>query len=426
MISTTLTNWAERFSEGRSIGLTVFRVAVAAIVLRNAFSYYPVASDLFGLYGVSPYTNYLASMSGANFDWALYPFHISGAPEVFIFAMGVLAFLFLLGIGKRVTGFSLIIMLTILRIRNPYILDGSDNVIQVTLPFLVFAACYQHFSYDLPSFDGWKRLKERVYALPATKVFLALLVVAIMMQICYVYLFTSIAKWQGELWQNGTAIYYTMRVDEFRATEWNIPLTRNHYFVVLGTYSTLIIEMALPFLAWFKRTRWAVLLAATGLHLGIWYFMRIDNFSWVMIASYAVFFTNAEYRLVQSWAERALAWIDDRLRPVWNTLAPEPLVLSPAASASAVPSTMTSDRAPSTPDSSRKEIPEDETSSPTDPGATASATAPDTMSGMGDGAATAQGDQVPSPASVGDDDTSPPDKDETFGEEAASASPSDR
>ena len=136
-----------------------------------------------------------------------------------------------------------------------------------------------------------------------------------MIQVCFVYLFTGLAKHEGELWRNGTAVYYTMRVKDFMATRWNIPLTENHYFVVLSTYFTMFLEMAFPFLIWFRKTKYYIMIGGIILHVGIWVFMRIDNFSWVMLATYFIFITNSEYlyafekiknhkvkKIIENWA----------------------------------------------------------------------------------------------------------------------------
>ncbi|MDO4229874.1 MAG: DCC1-like thiol-disulfide oxidoreductase family protein, partial [Capnocytophaga sp.] len=59
-------------------------------------------------------------------------------------------------------------------------------------------------------------------------------------------------------------------------------------------------EIAFPFLVWFKQTKFWIFLGGVFLHIGIWIFMRIDNFSWVMLSTYFVFITNEEFRSFQS------------------------------------------------------------------------------------------------------------------------------
>lgn len=290
-------------ASSRAIGLSILRVATAAIVLRNVIFFWPMSPELFGPHAIVPYDVYLQSLRVYDLVLISYPFQVPGAARILLAITFVCSFCFLLGILKRISGVGLILTLMILRMRNGFILDGSDNVIQVILPFLVFADSYKYFTYSLPQPRWYRRLciyARRSTIIQTIKYFSCL---GVMLQICYVYFFTALAKLQGRLWQNGTAIYYTMRVDEFRATNWNIPLTSNHYFVVLGTYFTLLIELSFPFLVWFYQTKYFILLGGVALHVGIWIFMRIDNFSWIMIASYAVFVTNADYGIIKQYLD---------------------------------------------------------------------------------------------------------------------------
>lgn len=247
-------------------------------------------------------------------EFLTYPFNIPYAPQVFLALTFLAAFCFLFGIFKRVGGVVLFLLLFILKQRNGFILDGSDNVIQVVLPFLIFANSYRYFTYEVKLFKNVKfNLEETNFA----RIIMFLAGAALMAQVCYVYFFTALAKLQGNLWLNGTAVYYTMRVDEFRATDWNIWLTKNHYFVVFATYFTVLVELAFAFLVWFRQTKFFILPLVTALHVGIWVFMRIDNFSWVMISTYFAFVTDEEYRRAWSWlkerfaARRVIVFYDD-------------------------------------------------------------------------------------------------------------------
>jgi hypothetical protein len=285
----------------KSIGLSIFRVIVAFLVIKKAIFLLPMANELFGLKAISPYVIYLQSMSVYHLKFLAYPFHVPHAPQLFLMAIMLVASFYLFGVYKGITGVVLFIMITILRLRNGFILDGSDNVIQVTLPFLIFADSYKHFRLDF-KFSVFKKLERfNIFNKNETIVDLRRFIAnaalfGLMFQVCYVYFFTALAKLQGEMWLNGTAIYYTMRVEEFRATAWNIPLTENHYFVVLGTYFTIMMELAFIFLVWSRTTKFYVLILGVLLHVGIWIFMRIDDFSWIMIGTYFVFITDDEYR----------------------------------------------------------------------------------------------------------------------------------
>ncbi len=283
--------------EKYTIGLGCLRVITCLLVIKNMCFYLPTSKELFGSVGIFPYSSYLELLESYHLSFLAYPFNQPFAPQIFLLIVILFSGAYLLGYGGRVSGIFLIILLSVLKFRNGFILDGSDNVIQVTLPFLVIADSHYFFRYteksikenDAPDIVEYFWISVKKVAL-----------VGLMIQVCYIYFFTSLAKLQGDVWLNGTAIYYTMRVSDFMATSWNIPLTKNHYFVVLGTYFTIIFEIAFPFLIWFKETKYWIILSGIILHIGIWIFMRIDNFSWIMIGTYFIFINDQEYMSIKN------------------------------------------------------------------------------------------------------------------------------
>jgi hypothetical protein len=264
--------------------------------------YFPIANELFGPNAIFPYRDYQILMNMGGVSFLTFPFTNDLVTKFFVGATAILSLLFLFAIFKRFSGLLLFIALFILKQRNGFILDGSDNVIEVTLPFLIFADSYAYFKYQLPELVIFKKFKNLIGSI--IDCIKTLATVGLLIQICYIYFFTALAKFQGSLWLNGTAIFYVMRVDEFRATKWNILLTQNHYFVVFSTYFTMIWELSFPFLVWFKQTRILVLILGVVLHIGIWIFMRIDNFSWIMIGSYFVFISNTQFLQFKEFFER--------------------------------------------------------------------------------------------------------------------------
>lgn len=285
--------------EKYTIGLGCFRIITCLLVIKNMCFYLPTSNELFGANGIFPYISYLELLKSYHLSFLAYPFNQPFAPQAFLLTVILFASSYLLGFGGRFSGMVLIILLSILKFRNGFILDGSDNVMQVTLPFLVLADSHYFFRYeerDTKESSDTSNIVEHIWS-NIKKVAL----LGLMIQVCYVYFFTSLSKLQGDVWLNGTAIYYTMRVSDFMATSWNIPLTKNHYFVVLGTYFTIIFEIAFPFLIWFKKTKYWIIFLGIMLHIGIWIFMRIDNFSWIMIGTYFVFIDDQEYMNLKNW-----------------------------------------------------------------------------------------------------------------------------
>jgi hypothetical protein len=297
-------------SKDHEIGLSVLRVIFGFIILKNVIFYFPDAQYFFGKNGIAPWDDFVSFCRYSRVTFILYFFDGIILLKLYLVILCLSSFAFCLGFGGVVNGIFLYFLYFFLRMRNGLILDGSDNVISVILPFLIFANSYKYFKTE-SRLDGLgKRIREKRLITYVNDV----LCLGILVQVVIIYFFTSVAKSGGTLWQNGTAVYYTLRVEEFMATKWNIILTQNMYFVVISTYLTLITEIAFPFLIWFKQTKFIIMVATALLHIGIFIFMRIDNFSWVMIATYFAFIKNEEYLVFKAKLTSALNAISNRLK----------------------------------------------------------------------------------------------------------------
>jgi len=288
--------------EDRYIGLSILRVIVSILLIKTISLAFPVLEVLY-IDMVPENLGYLdGKLSFLGLENLLHFFNDIHFLYLFFTLFYLLAFLFLFGIGGTVVGFILYIFILIFHSLNPYVLDGSDNVMLVIFPFLILSNSYKYLGHK----SLYPSLELRIRKHKFIDQFARLFTIALLIQVCYVYFFTAAAKATGELWHKGTAVYYTMRVNEFMATDWNIILTENLYFVVLATYGTLLVEIAMSFLIWFKSTRFYIILALIGLHTGIWVFMRIDNFSSIMIATYFVFITDFEYKQIVKIAKKII------------------------------------------------------------------------------------------------------------------------
>lgn len=271
--------------KNRVIGTTIARLMIGLIVLKDLIIYFIHRDDLFGKYAIMPMMGYRLTLKTLNLEYLRLPFE----NDVFITALilfGILlGVLFTLGYRIVISGFLLALVLMSLRLRNIYILDGADNVIWTVLPFIAMASSYHLIS------------NKQVNQLGALQDFAPL---GVMIQFSLVYLFASLTKLKEPVWQNGEALYYILRVEDFRPSALNVWLTQSVWFVKVNTYFTLAWELAFPFLIWFKRTRNIILMMGVVLHLGIWVLMRIDNFSLVMISLYSVFFFDEEYKALKA------------------------------------------------------------------------------------------------------------------------------
>ncbi|MFC8506453.1 HTTM domain-containing protein [Streptomyces sp. NPDC057411] len=118
--------------------------------------------------------------------------------------------------------------------------------------------------------------------------------VVIMAEVCLIYATAGWYKVQGSRWQDGTALYYPLRLDYF--SPWpalSELLGSSGVMVLLLTYGTVIVQVAFPFTLFNRKVK-NVLLAAMMLeHAGIAVLLGLPVFSLAMISADAIFLPTA-------------------------------------------------------------------------------------------------------------------------------------
>lgn len=262
----------------RSQGMAILRIMMGFMMLKDFIIYFINREALFGKSGIVPYDFYQKIIKVYHLNFLNYPF--SQFSSLFCIIGVALSFCFLSNYKTLICGTILFFMVHIIRFRNIFILDGADNLVWIMLPFVTLYTPNLFF-------------KNR--AINTVRRYLNLLLPwAVMIQMCIVYSTAALYKLEGELWKNGTALFYILRVDEFRPSNLNVWLTQYKVFVIGLTYLTIAWEGLFPFFAFFRRTKYYLFALSLLMHIGIFICMRIDNYSYIIIAAYIVFFTNSE------------------------------------------------------------------------------------------------------------------------------------
>jgi uncharacterized membrane protein YphA (DoxX/SURF4 family) len=116
----------------------------------------------------------------------------------------------------------------------------------------------------------------------------ALLVIVV--EVCLIYSTAGWYKIQGSRWQDGTALYYPLHLDDF--TPWpalSHALAGSDVMVMLITYGTVIVQVAFPFTLFNRRVKNVLLCAMMLEHASIAIVLGLPFFSLAMIAADAVF-----------------------------------------------------------------------------------------------------------------------------------------
>lgn len=192
-----------------------------------------------------------------------------------------------LGFGGRLTIVGVWATSWSLWAANPMLIDGGDNLAMIVLPMLALTLCCERLSLRL---DLRPLCKIREVARGWFGILLNnAAAFGIMIQLCIVYFLSGMYKAQGDMWVDGTALYYIMRTPEYFFPPLTPFFLENDALIVGGTYAAMIVLIGFPFLVLSRATRvWAVA-AMMGFHASIGLFMGLTSFALVMMACDCVF-----------------------------------------------------------------------------------------------------------------------------------------
>jgi hypothetical protein len=272
----------------RTIALSVLRISIGLTLLVYYLQHIFQREYLWGNAGLVPFSLFQQIMQ-LRHGFSLYLLSPSFHYQTAVFYLGlVITLAFTLGYRLRISSVLFYVFTWSLFERNIFLLTGGDNFLYLVAFFLMFADCGEHFSLD--AISGRNRIQPRPFAAMVHNY----AVLAIIIQLSLVYLTSAFYKLEGPLWQNGTAIYYVLRLSEFNLS----PLARHFYdteiLVRLLTWATAVFEISWPFLIWNRRTKPFAALGAVLMHAMIGYFMGLVWFSFVFIAAQVVIFKDSE------------------------------------------------------------------------------------------------------------------------------------
>lgn len=212
-----------------------------------------------------------------------------------VYVVTVLAALFtMLGLWTRLSTVILAIGTVSFHHRNGFILHGGDAVLRLMILYLAMAPCGVACSLDR-LIGLWKGKLTR--ELPMVSLWAQRLMAY---QIALVYFTTFWHKMNGTAWRDGTATWYPARLREFE--RFPVPsFINDRPFIYLSTYGTLLVELALGTLVFYRPLRKWVLIAGLGMHAFIEYSMNVPMFAFVICSGYLAFYEGSE---VSEWAKR--------------------------------------------------------------------------------------------------------------------------
>lgn len=320
-----LKGWNEYwFGYGSPSSLGVFRILFGFLATANLLMLMAQFADWFTEQGYVPLAVGERMMPGVGTGFRLFgwetnlPFEpprlnfLAGVvdPRVTfaVLALTTLAAIFTtLGLWTRLSTILLAVGVVSLHHRNGLILHGGDTVLRVGVLYLALAPSGAACSLDR-LIALWKG--RATAELPKVSLWPQRLIA---FNVALVYFTTFWHKFGfGDRWRDFTATYYPAHLNEFR--KFPVPeFIGQPPVIYVTTAATLIVELALGTLVFYKPLRKWVLLSGLGLHAFIEYSMNIPLFAFLICSMYVAFYEGEE---VEAWAKR----LGERFRKFRTTL----------------------------------------------------------------------------------------------------------
>lgn len=276
-----------------TIGASLARIGFGLLIIYFYMIHYSQRDYLWGPNGLINFDIFIEGLNNSN-SFSLYALSRSELYFDIIFHIGIIAaLLFTLGYKGRFISIINFILVFSIHERNHMILDGGDNITRIILFYLIFAQTTKYLSIDSYLVKKRNKSSESSFYSNALHNFAVL---ASITQLCVLYLNSAYYKVMGEVWQNGTAIYYILQVEEFSHPFFRSIINSSDFLIVAGTYATLLVQMAFPFLLFNKKTKYIGLILVVGMHLGIAIVMGLYTFSATMLVVDLLLISNEDYR----------------------------------------------------------------------------------------------------------------------------------
>ncbi|EMI42401.1 HTTM domain-containing protein [Rhodopirellula sp. SWK7] len=296
-----LDSWDEFWFAARHVEtLAVLRIITGAMLL---YSHVVLATNLESFLGVDAWINNDASRAlhdgtlgeptaAWSYLWNVDSPAMIGAHH---FVTILVSASFMVGFLTRITGPLALWFQLMLIHRLLGSLFGLDQIVTYCAMYLAFAPCGAVFSLD-----AWLRRRFSAGSESTSKKFKWLFpsdapsasanVATRLLQIhlCVIYLFGGLAKARGQLWWDGTAMWYAIGNYEYQSLDVTFLAAYPRFFTAL-THVTLFWEVFYCALVWPRWTRPITLAIAVAVHGGIALGLGMATFGLMMIAANGIF-----------------------------------------------------------------------------------------------------------------------------------------
>jgi hypothetical protein len=286
--------------------LALMRMLIGAGLVLDMIQRFLVREEFYSDLGVLTRS---ALVDYFEFNGSMSLLMLNGSPHFagFLAIVGMISGLMIcFGHGTRFFTLMGWILLSSFHARHNLAIHGGDNLLRILLLYGIFLPIGERWSLD--TFLSGKRLQENL--------FFSWFSVLIVIQIFWIYLFTTIYKWHPVWISEFSSLHYALSLDIF-STDLGKWLTQFPEFLRYSSMATIVIEAVVPFFLFipfysifFRRF---AILSFYALHLGIQLTMVLGLFPLACLAAWTSLWDSKSMDRLESWIgpwlNRHLSWL---------------------------------------------------------------------------------------------------------------------
>ncbi len=287
-LETLVTAWNTFFFQPeQATTLALFRIIFSTAVLLVTVSQYSNARKWYGVHGVFPHSLHQKRFEKIRFNLFSYLPPNDNVIYLLLAIQTISSICMLIGFFTPLAAIIQFLVLISLHNRNPYVLQGGDEVIRLMSFLLIFAPSGAALSIDHWMSTGYQDFTGTTVTISPWAVRL------MQLQLSIIYLRNFYWKALGNTWWQGTAVYYALNLDRFK--RFSFPsLTKNMLLIRFCTWGTLGWEGGVGILLWIEETRYVALILTMVMHLAFDIFLNVYYFSLTMIICLILFISPAD------------------------------------------------------------------------------------------------------------------------------------
>jgi predicted DCC family thiol-disulfide oxidoreductase YuxK len=191
--------------------------------------------------------------------------------------------------------------------RNPAFMYGADIIIGCILFVMCFAPIGRALSLDrVRAVRAAKRRDLTAVLPPYSSAMAGACTRLIQLQMAILFFYSATSKLKYEEWWSGDALWLVFTMADYFHPLLTGFIAQHYWLSAVGTYATILIEIAYPFLIWQQRTRPYMLAAALFLHLMFALLMSLIFFAAAMTMGHITF-------VRPEWLHRLGVWWKRRM-----------------------------------------------------------------------------------------------------------------